>query len=64
MYGKSLTASDIPDKQLQIILPTASTPAPINKEKSTNRSDSAPPSSHKKNIKIKDDQMKIDQQKR
>ncbi len=48
MYGKSLTASDIPDKQLQIILPAASTPAPINKEKSTNRSDSAPPSSHKK----------------
>jgi superfamily II RNA helicase len=39
MYGESLTSPDIKDNQLQIILPTSSTPAPRNDEAA--RTDSA-----------------------
>jgi len=42
LYGKSLTTRDVRDNQLQIILPTASSPLIINKESSTDdRSDSS-----------------------
>jgi superfamily II RNA helicase len=39
LYGKSLTSRDLKDNQLQIVLPTSSTPAPINDEAA--RTDSA-----------------------
>ena len=61
MYGRSLTASDVPDKQLQIIFPTASTSVPINKEKSTSRSDSAPPSNRGKKPQHRGQPKKVQQ---
>ncbi|CAF2032627.1 unnamed protein product [Rotaria magnacalcarata] len=48
LYGKSLTTRDVRDSQAQIVLPTASTPAIVNKENSVNKADDRAGSGTKK----------------
>ncbi|CAF4569108.1 unnamed protein product [Rotaria sp. Silwood1] len=48
LYGKSLTTRDVRDRQLQIVLPTASTPVLSNKENCIDQTDSVAMSNNKK----------------
>jgi superfamily II RNA helicase len=64
LYGDSLTSKDIKDNQLQIVLPTASTPAPTDEDNSSDRQDSATASGGKKiNQQHKSQPKKVEQSK-
>ncbi len=58
-----MTSRDIRDSQLQIVLPTASTPAPANEETDEDRTDSASTSAGKKKPKTKGPSKKVHQTK-